>query len=61
MKKRRLIQGISLAVPAAMYETLRRNAREKDVSMSEIIRDIIRQHFSSIHLKEDKSGGKGDE
>ena len=58
MKQRRMIQGISLAEPAEMYEMIRRKARQDDKSMSELVREILDSYISAANEEEEINDGR---
>ena len=54
------LQGTSIKMPAPMLDDLRQEAREKDVSLSRLIREYVRQgrgHASTFDLRRETSDG----
>ena len=59
MRKRKMIQGISLAVPAEMYDSLRNEAKQNDESLSAMVRQIVDRNFGAVSNKEEADHEKG--
>jgi hypothetical protein len=49
MKLRRYTQGITIFTSAEMYQEVKRESDEREVSLSELFREMITEYFDRRH------------
>jgi predicted CopG family antitoxin len=60
MKKKKYLQGVTFFVAPEMYEAIKQISDEREVSLSELLRELIKAHMESRISGERVNSGKGE-